>query len=597
MHTYSLHKRISLAALCAMLILPFLTPHHFNPIPTFYQEWTAAACGILAATLLLRQKLLEQLEIPRIAMLPLGILGLLLIQFVFGLVAFRTQALIFALYLLWAVLILTLGRSLRQRISLEKLVNWFAKAILCGSLLASLLLALQLVDPRIGLGWVFPSAKGGGNLGQANHLANYLWLGIASAIYLHTQEKIGVMLFAFFTLVLLSAASLTGSRSVILYAAGFSALSLWAAWHFRQTPLKRIAKITFLLLPTTVLLQLIFSYFDLANLLHTSLSGERFFSTVSGASQRLQLWRTGLYIFCEHPWLGAGIGQFPVNSYLVVGTQPDGTFLGGGEHAHNLLIHLLSEFGLIAPILVVFFGYRWWLGFVRQEWTAAHWWIASLLLVLATHSQLEYPLWYTFFLGIAALLLGIGSNAGIRPRITSSGRLLVILILLLGSLTLATMAFDYRKLERTLNWQVNSEGEKLSWKQTHETLSALHRESLFSNYVDLSYAYQLSVDRESLKDKITVTEMAIRFSPVDLITFKLAYLLALDGQQGEASVALQRALATHPDFAPTALKQLTGLVEHYPELQNLLDEFASYQANRKKITTEVSVRSAPSIQH
>lgn len=582
MPLYSWHVRISLGALCAMLILPFLNPHHFNPIPSFYQEWTAAACGLLAATLLLRQKFFATLEVPGIALLPIGLAGLLLIQMAAGLVAFPSQALIFALYLLWALLILILGRSLRQHIGLETLVSAFAVALLCGTLLAAALLAVQLANPQAGLGWIFPFVKGGGNLGQANHLANYLWLGVASSIYLHVQGKIGRASLAFCLLALLSGASLTGSRSVIVYAAGFALLSVWAAWHFQQTSLRRIAKITLWLLPAIILLQFAFAHFDLGSTLQTQVSGERFFRSVSGTSQRLQLWRTGIEIFLQHPWLGAGIGQFPINAYLLVGAQPDGTYLGGGEHAHNLLIHLLSEFGLIAPLLVIALGLRWWLGFIRQGWNAAHWWIAAVLLILATHSQLEYPLWYTFFLGIAALVLGIGSDSGAHPRITASSRLLMALIFLLGATTLFTLGNDYRKLERTLNGQMRHEGIKLSLKQTLDALGELHRESLFSQYVQLSYAYQLSIDKEALKDKITVSEMAIRFSPVDLITYKLAYLLALDGRIEEAKVALQRAVATHPNFIPGALRQLKELSDIYPEMKPLLDELRSYPDVRDK---------------
>ena len=566
-----------------MLILPFLNPHHFNPIPTFYQEWTAAACGVFAATLLLGKGQFQQLEIPGIALLPLGLAGLLLLQFAAGRIAFLSQALIFALYLLWGLLILTLGRSLRQQISLEKLATIFSIAILCGALLASAILVLQLIDPRLGLGFIFSSVRGSGNLGQANHLADYLWLGLASAIYLHVQGKIGWPAFLLFASILLPCASLTGSRSVFLYAAGFALLSIWAAQHFRQPLLWRIAKLCLLLVPLTIVVQLIPAHIDLGSTLQTSVSGERFFREVSGTSQRLQLWRTGLAIYAQHPWLGAGIGQFPVSAYFLVGAQPDGTYLGGGEHAHNLLIQLLAELGPIAPALVVLLGLRWWFGFIRQEWSAAHWWVAAVLLVLATHSQLEYPLWYTFFLGIAALLLGIGSDSGFRPRLSSSGRVSIALILLLGATTLGTLVSDYGKLERTLNGY-GSADEKYSWKKTLVSLEQLHRESLFYHYVELSYAYQLTIDKESLKDKISVCEMAIRFSPVDIVTFKLAYLLALDGRNEEAKVALQRAVATHPQFVATALRQLTGLAEKYPETQALLGELRRYPVAQKMTT-------------
>ena len=568
------HTRISLGALCAMLTLPFLNPHHFNPIPTFYQEWTAAVCALLAATVLLRAENFRKLEIPNIALIPLGLAALLLIQLATGHLAFVTQGLIFALYLLWALLLLILGRSLRQGFELDHLAGLFATALLGGALLSVVLLGLQLVDPRLGLGWVFPFVKGSGNLGQANHLNSYLWLGIASAIYLYARRRLGLAMTLCGVLVLLAGASLSGSRSVFIYAAGFPLLALWASRRDHASGLRHIVALSLALLPLTLILQLIFTQIETSSLLPAQLSGERFFQQVSGTSVRLQLWRTGLAIFAEHPWLGAGLGQFPVEAYRLVGAQPDGTFLGGGEHAHNIIVHLLAEFGLFAALLVIVLGLYWWRTFIRQELTAAHWWIAAVLLVFGAHSQLEYPLWYSFFLGIAALLLGMGSTSGLRPRTGASGRLLIALALLLGALTLFNLRNDYRTLEHALNAPLGSE-EGQSWKDLLDKLAKLHRESLFAHYVELSYAYQLTIDKTALADKIAVSQQAVRVSPVDLVTYKLAYLLALNGQAEEARIALQRAIATHPRFIPTARQQLAGLRPRYPELAALEEILAA----------------------
>ncbi len=585
------YPKISLAALCAMLILPFVNPHHFRPIPTFFQEWSAAACGLLAASLIFRKQTLAQLEIPSVALLPLSLIGLLLVQFAFGLIANVPQALVVALYLLWALLIMVLGRSLRQQFPLESLTTQLAASLLFGALLSSVILAFQLFGAEFAGRWVVTYVRGTANLAQANHLANYLWLGIASAIYLHSQGKLGNLFFALCTLVLIASASLTGSRSVLLYASGFALLSLWATWHYKNTTaqpfLKRIAVITVLLVPTTIALQIALTQLELNHSYQITVSGERLFREVSGTSQRLQLWRTAIEIYTQHPWLGSGVGQFPFNSYLAVGAQADGGLLGGGEHAHNIFLHLLAEFGPAAPILVILLSLHWWLSFVRQKWTSAHWWIAALLLVLGTHSQLEYPLWYTYFLGIAALLLGLGSNDGKHPDISATGRMLANLILILGAVTLATFVSDYRTLEQTLNKRANASGERPSWRSTLDSLATLQKESLFSPYVELSYAYQLEVNREKLKDKITVTQIAIRFSPVDLITFKLAYLLALDGQRDAAQIALHRAMATHPSYIPEARLQLDELSKRYPELQALRDQLPN-QENTEHIPSSAS---------
>ena len=566
------HLRISLAALSLMLIVPFVNPHHYHPIPSFYQEWSAVALSLLAFTLLLRREILEHLEVPAIALLPLGLGALLLVQFAAGRVEFPGEALIFMLYLLWALFMLILGSALRQKLGLDGLVTPLAWALLCGGLLAAALLGVQLSGNPLGAGIVFPRTGGGiGNLGQPNHLANYLWLGLASAIHLYGQGRLGKLASTLFALLLLSAASLTGSRSVLLYAAGFALLSVWAAWRCPQPALKKTARAALLLLPLTLLIQWVFAYFDVASLLGVATSGERFFSEVASTSIRLQQWRAGLAVFADHPWLGAGVGQFPWNAYVLIGTQADGTYFGG-EHAHNLFIHLLAEFGVVAPLLALLLGWRWWIGFVRQTWSPAHWWIAAVLLVEAVHSQLEYPLWYTFFLGVAALALGAGSTSAARPKVSRLGTAIVALMLLLGGATLATLASDYGKLEKTLNRQLRSGIEQTPWAESLATLDRLHRESLLSAYVELVYAYSLSVDREALKDKIVVTERAVRFSPAEQVAFKLATLLALDGRSEDSQLALRRALATHPAGRAPAIAQLKALVETYPELTPLLKQ-------------------------
>ncbi|MBN9421161.1 MAG: hypothetical protein BGO63_11040 [Candidatus Accumulibacter sp. 66-26] len=584
------HLRISLAALCLMLIAPFLNPYHFNPIPSFFQEGSAAALGLLAATPLLRRAALAQLEVPRLALLPLGIGALLLVQFACGLIEFPTQALVFALYLLWATLLLTLGRHLRRELEseagdeagvnagLERLIDILARALLVGGALAAALQALQLSGLPLAHALVFlrPGSGGAGNLAQPNHLANYLWLALASGIYLHARGRLATAAFAPIALVLLASASLSGSRSVLLYALGFAALSAWAARAKPEAGLRRVFRVALGLLAATVLLQFVFSYFEIGALTGATLAGERFFQEVGTTSQRLQLWRTGLAIFAEHPWLGAGVGQFPWRAYLLVGGQADGTFIGGGEHAHNLFIQLLAEFGLAAAILALLSGLGWWLAFARERWSAAHWWIAAVVMIEAIHSQLEYPLWYTFFLGIAALAMGAGSVGFFRPRITRLGRGALALMFVLGALSLFNLFNDYRRLEGALRWQQQAatRGEQASWHAMLDALGDLHRESLFSYYVDLVYAYLLPVDREALADKIALCERAIRFSPTERSTYKLAWLLALDGRTREAEVALQRARATHPRMREETAEQFAELSRSHPELEALRGQLA-----------------------
>ena len=566
--------RLSLACLCAALALPFLIPHHFNPIPSFIQEWTAAMFGLLAACVLTHRHLIEDIEIPEIALIPLGLIGLLLLQYFTGLAQSITQALLAALYLLWSLLMLTAASNLRRVVRPETIARCAAIAILFGAVFSAAIQALQFAGYGFGSGLISPLARGSGNLGQPNHLADYLWLGIASALFLHAEKRIGWTLFIATATGLATSSTLTGSRSTLLYAFGLTVLSLWSAWRFKTPELRRTAMAAAAILALTVLLQFALAHSEVATTINASLSGERLFREAGTPSQRLQLWRTGLAIFADHPWLGAGIGHFPYASYITAANQP-GIYLGGGEHAHNLIIQLLSEFGILATLFVCVLVWRWWRAFIRTEWTAMQWWVAALLLVIGTHSQLEYPLWYVFFLGIASLALGLGSQAGMHPEISRRGRWVILLGLSLGAMTLASLIVDYRHLENTLYARtVNDTGQPASSRTRLDALARLHRESLLTHYVPLSYAHQIEVNREALPDKITVCEMAIRFSPVDLVTFKLAWLLALDDRKADARSALHRAIATHPAYATTAAKELDQLIKQFPEISWLKTELS-----------------------
>ena len=566
--------RLSLACLCAALALPFLIPHHFNPIPSFIQEWTAAMFGLLAACVLTHRHLIEDIEIPEIALIPLGLIGLLLLQYFTGLAQSITQALLAALYLLWSLLMLTAASNLRRVVRPETIARCAAIAILFGAVFSAAIQALQFAGYGFGSGLISPLARGSSNLGQPNHLADYLWLGIASALFLHAEKRIGWTLFIATATGLATSSTLTGSRSTLLYAFGLTVLSLWSAWRFKTPELRRTAMAAAAILALTVLLQFALAHSEVATTINASLSGERLFREAGTPSQRLQLWRTGLAIFADHPWLGAGIGHFPYASYITAANQPD-IYLGGGEHAHNLIIQLLSEFGILATLFVCVLVWRWWRAFIRTEWTAMQWWVAALLLVIGTHSQLEYPLWYVLFLGIASLALGLGSQAGMHPEISRHGRWVILLGLSLGAMTLASLIVDYRHLENTLYARtVNDTGQPASSRTRLDALARLHRESLLAHYVPLSYAHQIEVNREALPDKITVCEMAIRFSPVDLVTFKLAWLLALDDRKADARSALHRAIATHPAYATTAAKELDQLIKQFPEISWLKTELS-----------------------
>lgn len=431
----------SLASLCGLFTVPFLIPYHYSPIPTFFQEWAAFTFGVLASVILPKRDFFRDLAIPKIAALPLALIALLLIQFGLGLNQSTSRALLFALYLLWSLVLMIASHALQRMIPKDKIIELLAEAIVIGSVLSAIILLLQLFDIGTDVGIVASVGRGGGNLAQRNHLADYLWLGIVSTLLLYQKQHLRKTS-AFLILTFLAVcSSLTGSRSALLYGLLLIALSHWASLRFVDRSFLQLRNLLAAILCLTILFQWSFAQSGIATALDTKTSAERIFGEIPGNSLRLQLWHTGLSIFSQHPWIGAGVGYFPFYSYIAVGGHNDGTFTGGGEHAHNLFIQLLCEFGITAPLIVLVAAWFWWRSFIGTRWTCSQWWIAATLLILGTHSQLEYPLWYSFFLGIATLALALGDNRDFTLKISKTPlyRVLAGLILALGASALSSV--------------------------------------------------------------------------------------------------------------------------------------------------------------
>ena len=65
-------------------------------------------------------------------------------------------------------------------------------------------------------------------------------------------------------------------------------------------------------------------------------------------------------------------------------------------------------------------------------------------MILFIHSNLEYPLWYSHFLGVAAIMLGLGDNRTINVTFTpwfKKTAFAAIMVLAFGILAMAYGSF------------------------------------------------------------------------------------------------------------------------------------------------------------
>ena len=566
---------LSLLLVGLMWVLPFLHYRHQYPLTTFYQEWWSALLGVLALILLAGRDFWQQPEMPRIVQLPAGLIAVLLLQWGLGKVVYFDQALLYALYLLFGALLMVLGARLRDRFGMERMALVLAVFLLIGAELSALIGVLQHYRWPTPLNPVIvmkASHSVYGNLAQPNHFANYIALGLISLGLLYRQQRLKGGYVAALAVPLLFVMTLSGSRSSWLYLLLMAGLAWW--WTRRDAAQRPLLRYSLLLIGGFAVMHLVVQLPFMAGADGGIDTMRRLFGDGASGAIRLYLWREAGLMFVQSPWLGVGFGQFAWQHFQLLPVLQQGSITGLYNNAHNLIFHLAAEAG-IAGLLVLFGSLGVWLyGLRHVVLDAAHWWGHAALGVLAIHSLLEYPLWYTYFVAVAAVLLGALDETRYRLELRNAGRLSVAAILLLGLMTLVQLRGGYQQLERTLAIRPASAADHSAMERTRDGLVAVHGGSLLSPYAELLMSSLIEIKEEYLKDKLELNTRVMRFVPTGAVVYRQALLLAQAGQQEQAKSIMEQAIWSYPgNFADTR-RQMSELAEKDPERFSALLEFA-----------------------
>jgi O-antigen ligase len=238
------------------------------------------------------------------------------------------------------------------------------------------------------------------NLRQRNQFASLTMIGMAALFWLHADGwRRGAVLVAVCWLSVGNAVttSRTGLTELLLLGV------LAAVW-----PGERRERA---LLWVTALAAYVIAAFMLPALLDFSagIAGNRLWDRVASAdacSSRRALWSNVLHLIAQKPWLGWGWGELDFAHYNTLYAQP--RFCDILDNAHNLPLHVAVELGvpasllLCAGVLALIVRARPWR---EGEPTRQLAW--AVLMVLAVHSLLEYPLWYGPFQIALGLCLGL----------------------------------------------------------------------------------------------------------------------------------------------------------------------------------------------
>ena len=566
--------------------LPFLQPYHRYPLTGFYSEWLAFALGLAAALVLLSRQAWRGAELPVVAIAPVGLAVVLGVQAALELAPHPEQVLTAVLYLLWTTLLMLLGSVLRRKLGMTTVATTLAWFLFAGGVLSAVIGLLQHfhvptpVEFLIGRGiaqQVF------GNLGQPNHYAAHITLALASAGYLYACRRLHGALAGGCIALCLLVLAITGSRSTWLFLGALTALAVLLHARRHDSASRRLAIAAGWLLPGFVIALAVATLPFMAppdDRLLTAV--ERLFQLASGIGPRLQIWSEAWQMFLGAPLLGAGWGQFAWHHFVLQAATGATAAPGVYNHSHNLVMQLLAETGALGASVIVGAVLLWLADLRRARFGLEAWWLLALLSVIGIHSLLEYPLWYSYFLGMAALLLGLGAERVFALRFAGAARAAVGLAIITGWLNLAAMLPSYLEFERLVFTPESRSAQLLDEAAFAKVLVGLYREPLLVPYVELAVAYGITVSEERLPEKLALTARAVHFAPESVVSYRYALLLALVGSGEAAREQFERALRVYPKERAAVVAELENLARRYPvELTPLLELATSNFAERR----------------
>lgn len=525
----SLPLRLSLAA---CWFVPFLVAPHSYPIPTFYSEFATAICWLALAATVLGLTWRSGSALPKITLAPVALIGILLVQLIVATPLnpfFSFSAFVF---LLAAAAVCGLGARCRD---VPATLEAIAAGVIIGGLLTVAIELLQLFrvpDLPPAFFSISPSGVGRrmwGNLNQPNHVASYLAFALAACFFLAKKSRRWGFPLTCVGVALLLGMALTVSRITWLHIALVGALA-GLAWSAEERGsrrwIKACAPVVALALAYQACNWLVAYVNVLWDLGLPSSLGERM---EQGAGLRPLLWRHAWHMFLSHPWLGGGWGDYAWNQYV----QTD--VLGHVEmamNAHNIVLDLLAKVGVAGLLAVVLPCLGLLLAVCKRRVTPELAFLYAILLLIALHSMLEYPLHYLYFLLPFAFALGYVDERSLRFPSPSMAWALTSVVVLCGAVLTGRMWIDYQSVER-LYYSPDGVAVEL---QRYEQSGQL----LLVPYANLSIANNAGMTREMAPVMAAIEHQAVQFYPGSGTVQRWAIALAFQGKTDEAITQVRR---------------------------------------------------------
>lgn len=554
-----------------LLVLSWLTTEHFPPWVSWHSEVLAfCAVFLLAWTGVASQWRCgpqDAFAVPWLAV-PFALFGFVaLLQAATGLMSFWGDVLVVWFYMALCIACLTMGFNCAPASGEQREATaWPPAALLALAIvvacLASVAIAFaQVFDLWTDSSWIvrmFELRRPGGNLGQPNQLGTLLVMGCASTAFLYAVGRLAPPTSILVLLVLGAGLAASESRAGVL---GLVALLAW--WQVKRGAVAPRESRWAGPAAGTIFLALFMLWPHLLNL--TQLLGAPAQSRLGNSDLRLALWSQMLEAVWQRPWAGWGIAQVAKAHNAVANLHMNSNPL---SYSHNLFIDWAVWMGLPIALLLMLATAIWLVRRAKAVSSLTAWYCLAAFTPLATHSMLEFPFAYAYFLAPALFLLGIlersaGARCALRIRAIPA-----VLLLLPVSAALLWSVAEYLVIEEDFRI-VRFEQLRIGHTPPdHHPPSIVLYDQLGALLTGSRIELRPGMSADDLN---RLKRLALRY-PWVATEYPYAVALALNGNSQEAIRQLQVLRAVRGETVYDQVKAKFGELAqtHYPQLRDVI---------------------------
>ena len=380
-------------SLCLFLLSYFVG---ISAVPwTGYTQDMLWFLGIIFVSILFKNKILS---IPRIIIPILFITFIPLFQLITQQVYYFSIGFFSFCFLFIFFIAIVLAFSSTQLINKEVLILYCAIFFTIVSFVTSIFAIAQWLGVEYSLISPLHHRRSYANIHQPNNMATLLMVGICSLIILYERLKIRTDIFVLLLSCHVFAISLSQSRTV------WVVLLVLSVFYFLQKQRFRQKWMHIILLCMTVGYFLIF-YLNVYIVEYLYLvPAQSLAERLNTGYLRIEMWKHLLYAISQQPWLGYGWFQTNIAQLQGVLIFKNEGYLSS---AHNIVLDLVLWVGIpIGLLILTYVLYLLKLLFINIK-TLSDFYIFSLLICILVHANLEFPLYYSYFLFPTGFFIGL----------------------------------------------------------------------------------------------------------------------------------------------------------------------------------------------